>query len=282
MTVGPRAFVIGHPIAHSRSPLVHGHWLQTLAVPGSYEKIDVPPHDLRAFVAGMRQAGFIGGNVTIPHKTAMLDLVEDLDDAARAIGAVNTVWFADGRLQGGNTDALGFMANLDDEAPGWDASARVATVIGAGGAARAVVHGLLERGLDVRVANRSPQKAADLSQAFARLPSVHAMADLPSLLADTDLLVNTTSLGMTGKPPLTLDLAGPHATVCDIVYAPLETPLLRAARSRGLRKVGGLGMLLHQAVPGFAHWFGVRPSVTPALRERVASDLQGEPRPARP
>lgn len=275
MTAAPRAFVIGHPIAHSRSPLLHGHWLETLRLPGSYEKVDVAPEALPAFIAGLDAAGYVGGNVTVPHKTATLDLVDDLDDAARAIGAVNTLWLKHGRLHGGNTDAFGFLANLDDEAPGWDAEARQALVIGAGGAARAVVHGLLQRGLDVRVANRSPDRAEELSQAFARLPSVHDMAGVASLMADADLVVNTTALGMTGKPALDLDLSrlGPHATVCDIVYVPLETPLLHDARLRGLRTVGGLGMLLHQAVPGFERWFGVRPSVTPELRALIEADV---------
>lgn len=276
MTAPPRAFVIGHPIAHSRSPLLHGHWLKSLGLPGSYEKIDVAPEALHAFVAGMREAGFVGGNVTVPHKTAMLGLVDEADNAARAIGAVNTVWFEGGRLQGGNTDAFGFMANLDAEAPGWDGSARQALVIGAGGAARAVVYGLLDRGLSVRVANRSSAAAEALAQSFARLPTAHALEEVPGLLADTNLLVNATSLGMTGKPSLSIDLSGlgPSATVCDIVYVPLETPLLREARARGLRTVGGLGMLLHQAAPGFERWFGMRPSVTPALRSLVEADVR--------
>lgn len=273
----PRAFVIGHPIAHSRSPVLHGHWLKTLGLAGSYEKIDVAPEALREFVAGMAQAGFVGGNVTVPHKTAMLDLVDDLDDDARAIGAVNTLWFANGRLQGSNTDVFGYLASLDSEAPDWDATAGRALVIGAGGAARAIVHGLLQRGLDVHIANRSTAKAEDLSQAFARLPSVHGMDAVSDLLGDTDLVVNTTSLGMTGQPPLVLplDRLKPGATVSDIVYVPLETDLLRDARQRGFRTVGGLGMLLHQAVPGFARWFSVRPTVTPELRAVLEENLAG-------
>ena len=271
----PRAFVIGQPIAHSRSPVLHGHWLETLGLPGSYERVDVAPDDLAGFIAGLRDAGFVGGNVTVPHKTAVLGLVQELDDAARHIGAVNTLWFEGDTLCGGNTDALGFLAALDQEAPDWDAEARVATVIGAGGAARAIVHGLLQRGLDVRLANRSRDTADALSQSFARLPAVHGLDGLPVLLGDTDLLVNTTALGMMGKPPLDLDLAGlkPGATVSDIVYAPLETDLLRQARARGHRAVGGLGMLMHQAVPGFARWFGRTPEVTPALRAALEADL---------
>ena len=271
----PRAFVIGHPISHSRSPVLHGHWLEALGLPGTYERLEVAPADLAAFIAGLGASGFAGGNVTVPHKMAVLGLVDELDDAARTIGAVNTLWYDGGTLWGGNTDAVGFLAALDHEAPDWDAEARVATVIGAGGAARAIVHGLLGRGLDVRLANRSHETADALSQSFARLPSVHGLDQLPALLRDTDLLVNTTALGMTGKPPLALDLAGLHpgATVCDIVYAPLETDLLRQARARGHRIVGGLGMLMHQAAPGFARWFGQIPMVTPALRAALEADL---------
>ncbi|MCW6508231.1 shikimate dehydrogenase [Lichenifustis flavocetrariae] len=275
MTATPRAFVIGQPITHSRSPLLHGHWLETLGLPGSYERVEVAPERLAEFVSGLRQAGFVGGNVTVPHKTGVLALVDELDDAARTIGAVNTLWFEGDRLWGGNTDAIGFLSALDQEAPGWDEEARVATVIGAGGAARAIVYGLLQRGLDVWLVNRSRGTAEALSQSFARLPSVHDLDALPGLLSDTDLLVNTTALGMTGKPPLVLDLAGlkPGSTVCDIVYAPLETDLLRQARAGCHPAVGGLGMLMHQAVPGFARWFGRVPEVTPALRATLEADL---------
>jgi shikimate dehydrogenase len=277
LTTAPRAFVIGHPIAHSRSPLLHGYWLSTLGLPGSYEKIDVAPEALPGFVRSMADQGFVGGNVTVPHKTAMLDLVDELDEDARAIGAVNTLWFENGRLWGGNTDAFGFLANLDAEAPRWDVAGRQALVVGAGGAARAIVHALLQRGLDVTIANRSASKAEELSRAFARLPSPQAISTLPALLREADLVVNTTSLGMRGHPPLDLDLsrAKETATVCDIVYVPLRTPLLARAREQGLRTVGGLGMLLHQAVPGFERWFGVRPQVTPALRALIEADVRG-------
>lgn len=271
----PRAFVIGQPIAHSRSPILHTHWLRELGLSGSYERVNVAPDDLASFVSGLRAAGFVGGNVTVPHKAAVLPLVDELDDAARAIGAVNTLWFEGERLWGGNTDGVGFLAALDQDAPDWDAEARVATVIGAGGAARAIVHALLGRGLDVRLANRSQPTAEALSQSFARLPAVHGLAEIPQLLVDTDLLVNTTALGMVGKPPLELELGRlkPGATVCDIVYAPLETALLHQARTRHHRVVGGLGMLMHQAVPGFARWFGQTPVVTPALRAVLEADL---------
>lgn len=275
MTGQLRAFVIGHPIAHSRSPLLHGHWLSTMGLRGSYEKIDVTPEALPAFIDTMAENGFVGGNVTVPHKTAMLRLVDELDDAAHTIGAVNTVWFEGSRLHGGNTDAFGFTANLDAEAPGWERSARQALVIGAGGAARAVVYGLLGRGVPVRVVNRSLATAMALSQSFGGRPSIHGFDEIAGLLPDTDLLVNTTVLGMAGTAPLAVDLSvlPPNATVCDIVYVPLETPLLRDARARNLKTIGGLGMLLYQAAPGFQRWFGTRPTVTSALRALVEADV---------
>ncbi|WP_131118678.1 shikimate dehydrogenase [Lichenihabitans psoromatis] len=279
MPLSPRAFVIGHPIAHSRSPLVHGFWLDALKLPGRYEKIDVAPSDLQAFIEGLAAAGFVGGNVTVPHKSAVMALVDDIDAAARAIGAVNTLWFENGRLQGGNTDAFGFLANLDVGAPGWDGSGSGggghAVVLGAGGAARAVVYGLLQRGLSVSVLNRTIGTAEDLALHFGPRVSAHGWGQVRQQLGSADLLVNTTTLGMVGKPQLHLDLAALNrdALVCDIVYVPLETDLLAAAKARGHRTVGGLGMLLHQAVPGFAHWFGQTPVVTDALRALIEADV---------
>ncbi len=280
MNAAPRAFVIGHPIAHSRSPLLHGHWLRQLGLAGSYEKIDVAPDALAGFIAGLRDAGFVGGNVTVPHKSAVMALVDDLDDAARAIGAVNTLWFEDGHLHGGNTDALGFVANLDAEAPGWDQQGSRAVVLGAGGAARAVVYGLLGRGFDIAVVNRTTETARALAAHFGERVAAHHWGELSALLGGADLLINTTALGMSGKPPLALDLAplNRDAVVCDIVYVPLETELLRSARARDKRIVDGLGMLLHQAVPGFARWFGVTPAVTPELRAEIERDVRAASR----
>ena len=273
---GPRAFVIGHPIAHSRSPLIHGHWLEVNGLAGSYERIPVAPDELPAFVAGMRAAGFVGGNVTVPHKGRALELADAVDEAADAIAAANTLWFDGGDLVAGNTDALGFLASLDDEAPGWDDGGS-AVVLGAGGAARAVIHGLIERGFEVAVANRTFLRAAELAEEAEGEVWAYAWEELPGLLRAADVLVNTTVLGMAGQPPLDLPLAGLKrgALVADIVYTPLETPLLREARERGHRAVGGLGMLLHQAVPGFERWFGVRPRVTPELRALVEADIRG-------
>lgn len=272
-----KAFVVGHPIAHSRSPMIHGHWLAEHGIDGSYERIDVAPDAFEAFLRALPGSGFAGGNVTIPHKEAAFRLADALTERAQAIGAVNTLVVEDGRVVGDNTDGIGFIAHLDRSlGEDWpERTGRQAVVLGAGGAARAVVAGLIGRGLTVAIANRSPERA----EALAALDPEHASAlpwnDVPAALAETGLLVNTTSLGMAGHPPLEIDLANlpARAAVADIVYVPLETPLLAAARARGLAAVDGLGMLLHQAVPGFSAWFGVRPDVTPALREKIVADL---------
>lgn len=277
MSSAPRAFVIGHPISHSRSPLIHGYWLKRHGLAGSYEKIAVAPEDLDAFIGGLRAAGFVGGNVTVPHKQRVLELADAVDEAADAIGAANTLWFDDGDLVAGNTDAAGFGASLDDEAPGWDGKGAAAVVLGAGGAARAVVHELTERGFEVAVANRTFLRAAELAEEHEGEVWAYAWDELPTLLRAADLVVNATVLGMAGQPPLALDLSPckRDALVADIVYTPLKTPLIAAARERGLRTVGGLGMLLHQAVPGFERWFGVRPEVTPELRALIEADVRG-------
>jgi len=270
-----RAFVIGHPIAHSRSPKIHGHWLKSYGLAGSYEAIDVAPGDLAGFIAALRENGFRGGNVTIPHKEAVFELVDRIDPAAERIGAVNTLWFEDGRLWGGNTDAHGFAANLDEHAPGWAANGP-AVVLGAGGAARAIIYALKERGVrDIRILNRTLERAGDLRDRFGEGISAHRLEAAGELLADAGLLVNTTALGMHGNEGLPADPAAlpDKAIVTDIVYVPLETPLLAAARARGLACVDGLGMLLHQAVPGFERWFGKRPEVTAELRDLVLADL---------
>lgn len=273
-----QAFVCGHPIAHSRSPLIHGYWLAEHGVDGSYERIDVAPAAFPAFIAGLAEAGLAGGNVTLPHKEAAFRLVARRDAAAQAIGAVNTLWFEDGDLVGGNTDAYGYAAHLDASAPAWR-DGRSAVVLGAGGAARAILHALRKAGYRrLRIVNRSRDRALHMVGTAGDV-GIHAWRDVPSLLGDADLLVNTSVLGMTGKPPLDIDLAPlpAHAIVSDIVYAPLQTDLLAAAAGRGLAAVDGLGMLLHQAVPGFERWFGIRPTVTEALRLRVLSDLEPKP-----
>ena len=276
MTGTRRAFVIGHPIAHSRSPMLHGHWLKVHGIDGSYEKIDVTPADLPAFFDGFKAAGWIGGNVTVPHKSTVIPHLARLDATATAMGAVNTLWWEGDDLVGGNTDAIGFLGNLDDRAPGWDRDAKRATLLGAGGAARAAIYGLRGRGIEVAVANRTLAKAEELARFFGAGVSAHGLDALPALQKSSDLFVNAASLGMSGKDPLVIDLAPlpRNAIVYDVVYVPLETDLLRQAAARGLRTVDGLGMLLHQAVEGFRHWFGTTPKVTGELRAILEADIR--------
>ncbi len=271
-----QAFVVGHPIAHSRSPMIHGYWLNKYGIEGSYEAVDVEPSNLAVFLDHMKSGEFVGGNVTIPHKESAFDAVARRDSAAEAIGAVNTLWMEAGELVGGNTDAYGFAASLDAGAAQWR-GAGSALVLGAGGAARAILHALREAGIGkIIVANRNADRAGELALAFPGVKPA-ALDAAQSLLARTDILINTTSLGMNGQPPLNLDLEalGDDAIVTDIVYAPLETPLLKRAKKRGLASVDGLGMLLHQAVPGFERWFGVRPDVSPQLRALIVADIEG-------
>ncbi|MEY9755023.1 shikimate dehydrogenase [Bradyrhizobium yuanmingense] len=270
----PAACLIGWPAAHSRSPLIHHHWLRTLGIEGGYVIEAVPPEDLRDFVLRLSLRGFVGANVTIPHKEAVLALSTP-DARARAVGAANTLWFADGELRSTNTDVEGFINNLDASAPGWD-MAEEALVLGAGGSSRAVVFGLLERGIScVHVANRTMARAETLAQQFGS--NVHPLPwdAIGDVLPRAKLLVNTTSLGMHGQPSLDVDLARlpQDAVVADLVYVPLVTPLLAAATARSLKTADGLGMLLHQAVRGFELWFGRRPEVTAELRALVEADL---------
>jgi shikimate dehydrogenase len=272
-----RACVIGWPVEHSRSPLIHRYWLQQYGIDGAYEKESVRPEALARFLGSLGAQGFAGANVTLPHKEAALRLATVADEAARAIGAANTLWLDQtGRLCASNTDAYGFMTNLNQAAPGWNEGRRPVMVLGAGGAARAILHGLLAEGTTrIFLANRTLDRAEGLAQAFGHAVEVVDWEDRNRALSSCGLLVNATSLGMTGKEPLEIDLAAlPKDTVvADIVYSPLETPLLAQARARGNRVVDGLGMLLHQAVPGFERWFGVRPEVTPELRAQVAASL---------
>ncbi|MER8393667.1 shikimate dehydrogenase [Mesorhizobium sp. M1340] len=270
-----KAFVTGHPIAHSRSPKIHGHWLAKYGIDGVYEAIDVAPEAFAEFLQTLQAQGYRGGNVTIPHKEAAFDLAERRDADAEQIGAVNTLWFENGELWGGNTDAHGFAANLDEYAPGWAANGP-AVVLGAGGAARAVIHALKQRGInDIRIVNRTLARAQELRDRFGAGVSAHGMAATGEFLEDAGLLVNTTALGMHGNEGLSADPGRlpDRAIVTDIVYVPLETPLLAAAKARGLRTVDGLGMLLHQAAPGFERWFGIRPEVTAELRQIVIADI---------
>lgn len=276
MTTPRRACIIGHPVKHSRSPMIHGFWLKGFGLEGSYEREDVTPDALEAFLRGLAARGYVGGNVTIPHKEAAFGTVDRRTARAEALGAVNTVWFEDGLLWGDNTDVTGFLANLDDRAPGWDHGLDKAVVLGAGGAAAAIVAGIKERGAKrIFVANRTAEKTEALIRRFGSVVEAAAWPPSAATFAGAGLLVNTTSLGMDGKPGLDIDLAGlpPQAVVTDAVYVPLETELLANAAARGLRTVDGLGMLLHQAVPGFERWFGRRPVVTPELRALVEADI---------
>ncbi|MFH1342098.1 MAG: shikimate dehydrogenase [Pseudomonadota bacterium] len=273
VTKPPAACLIGWPAAHSRSPLIHHYWLRTLGIEGGYVIEAVPPDEFRDFVFRLSLRGFVGANVTLPHKEQALKLSKP-DERARAVGAANTLWYEDGELRSTNTDIEGFINNLDACAPGWD-KASDALVLGAGGASRAVVFGLLERGIQrVHLANRTLARAQALAGQFGDVHPV-AWEAIGEVLPRAGLLVNTTSLGMHGQPALDIDLAllPPQAVVADLVYVPLETPLLAAARARGLRVADGLGMLLHQAVRGFELWFGQRPQVTAELRALVEADL---------
>jgi|SRR5262245_13413636 len=269
------ACVIGWPVGHSRSPLIHNYWIKQHGLDAEYRREAVAPEQFKDFITHLAARGYVGANVTVPHKEAALTVSEP-DDRARAVGAANTLWLDGIRLRSTNTDVEGFIGNLDATAPGWDRGLQSALVLGAGGAARAVVFGLLERGIGrILLVNRTAERAATLRAQFGDRVDPVRWGDLDALMPEAGLLVNATSLGMAGQPPLTIDLAHlpADAVVNDLVYAPLETALLAAAISRGFRAVDGLGMLLHQAVGGFQRWFGVRPRVTKALRALVEADL---------
>jgi shikimate dehydrogenase len=270
----PAACLIGWPAAHSRSPLIHHYWLRKLGIDGGYSIEAIPPEGFAEFVLNLSHHGFVGANVTIPHKERALALT--LPDArASAVGAANTLWYDGEELRSTNTDVEGFIDNLDASAPGWDRCDET-VVFGAGGSARAVVFGLIERGIKrIRLANRTSERAHSLAGQFGAAVEAMAWDAVPDALPRAGLLVNTTSLGMRGQPPLDLDvgLLPVGAVVSDLVYVPLETPLLAAAKARGLPTADGLGMLLHQAVRGFELWFGQRPEVTDELRALVEADL---------
>ena len=271
-----RACVIGWPVAHSRSPLIHGYWLQRYGIEGEYTKQPVRPEDVAGFLANFAKYGLAGCNVTLPHKEAAFAAAAVKREAARAVGAANTLWLEDGRLVADNTDGAGFMANLRACAPQFAAKGGAVAILGAGGAARALVHALLEAGAaEVRVFNRTRDRADGVARHFGSRAKARDWQDRVDATADVGLLVNATSLGMTGTGPLDMDVAAlaDGCVVADIVYVPLVTPLLRAAQARGLPAVDGLGMLLHQAVPGFEAWFGVRPEVTGELRALIVADI---------
>ncbi|MDA7963772.1 shikimate dehydrogenase [Ruegeria sp.] len=261
----PLAGVIGHPVAHSRSPKLHGHWLKTYGIAGHYIPLDVAPADLEMVLRTLPKAGFVGANVTVPHKEAALRLADHVSDRASVIGAANTLVFRqDGSIHADNTDGYGFMENLRSGAPDWNPADGPAVVFGAGGAARAVLQALAQAGVpEILLTNRTRTRADHLKEEFGQRISVVDWVQAGNVIENAELVVNTTSLGMQGQPELRVPLDGlqPGAVVTDLVYAPLKTRLLEQAEEAGCTTVDGLGMLLHQAVPGFERWFGQRPEV---------------------
>jgi len=271
------ACVIGWPITHSRSPAIHGFWIARYGLEARYTKQAVAPEALEHFLATLADQGLVGCNVTIPHKEAAFRLASVQHDSAAAVGAANTLWLEDGKLHAVNTDTYGYMTYLGLKEPDWGRRAAPISVLGAGGAARAIVHGFLKAGVsEVRVFNRSQARAAALASEFG--PRVRPMpwSERSRGSADSAVLVNTTSVGLKGQGSLEMDFTDfhPDCLVSDIVYVPLETGLIREARRHGLRTVDGLGMLLHQAVPGFEKWFGIRPEVTADLYDTIAAGIE--------
>jgi len=272
---GPAACIIGWPVEHSRSPLIHNYWLKTYGIAGEYRSEAVPPDQFEGFVQSLAARDYVGANVTVPHKEKALAYALP-DDCAQAVGAANTLWIAEGFLHATNTDVEGFLNNLDACAPQWDREVSNAVVLGAGGAARAVVYALLTRRVErITVVNRTPHRAEVLRQRFLERLQIAPWEELNDRLGDADLFVNTTTLGMAGQPELAAGIGRlpGHAIVADLVYVPLMTPLIRTAKARGQRTADGLGMLLHQAVRGFELWFDRKPEVTAELRAVVEADL---------
>ena len=273
-----KAAVIGHPVSQSLSPTIHGYWLKRYNISGSYGLLDLPPHAASSRLANLSSEGLVGANVTIPYKELALSMAEEASPLARAVGAANTLWLENGILKADNTDVHGFVANLDESVPDWDKAGGKALVLGAGGAARAIIMGLAQRGFEIVLSNRSLDKAQKLQNEFPNfITSVIEWQNWQEALQEFNLVVNTTSLGMVGQPHLSFDVYGlkKSCIVTDIVYKPLITPLLRDASTAGLTAVTGIGMLLHQAVPGFERWFGVRPEVDEGLRSLVLKKLVG-------
>jgi shikimate dehydrogenase len=269
------ACIVAWPAGHSRSPLIHNYWANMYKLDAEYRREAVPPEKFAEFITHLRGHGYVGCNISVPHKQAAL-AVSEPDARARAVGAANCLWYDGGTLRSTNTDVQGFLANLDAVTPGWDRGLENAVVLGAGGGARAVVFGLLSRNVGrVHLVNRTLARAQALQKEFGARVVAAGWQEMNGLLGGAGLLVNTTTLGMVGQPALEIELRGqPSLVVADLVYAPLVTGLLAAARARGLRTADGLGMLLHQAVRGFELWFGVKPEVTAELRALVEADLR--------
>ncbi|APG82805.1 shikimate dehydrogenase [Sinorhizobium americanum CCGM7] len=271
------AFVTGYPIKHSRSPLIHGYWLKQFGIAGSYRAHEVTPAAFPEFMRRLRDgsAGFCGGNVTIPHKEMAFELSDRPDELSAELGAANTLWLEDGKICATNTDGRGFVANLDERASGWDRIS-TAVILGAGGASRAVIQAVRDRGVrTIHVVNRTAARAQELADRFGDAVEAHPLAELSEVMTGAGLFVNTTSLGMDGEAAPEIDFSplAAGAVVTDIVYVPLKTPLLRQAEKQGFGVVDGLGMLLHQAVPGFEKWFGRRPKVDESLRQIIIEDM---------
>ncbi|MGZ5652313.1 MAG: shikimate dehydrogenase [Usitatibacter sp.] len=272
-----RACVIGWPIEHSRSPLIHSYWLKKYGIDGAYTKEAVPPEAVTQFLRSLAQNGFVGCNVTVPHKEAAFAAADVRDASALAVSAANTLWIEGGKLHAANTDTYGFMTYLKERAPGWDENDLPVSILGAGGAARAIIHGFLEADVpEVRVFNRTRGRADALAEHFGPRVKAFDWRERGRRSRKAAVLVNTTTIGMNGVGSLDIDFHtfDPTCVVCDIVYVPLETELIVRALGRGLRTVDGLGMLLHQAVPGFEKWFGVRPEVTRELRDLLVADIE--------
>ncbi|AFO93151.1 shikimate dehydrogenase [Phaeobacter inhibens] len=267
----PLAGVIGSPVAHSRSPLVHGHWLRTYGIAGHYVPLHVEPGQLEEVVRSLPKMGFVGANITIPHKEQIMEIADQVTDRATLIGAANTLIFRpDGSILADNTDGYGFITNLHQAAPDWDPATGPAVVFGAGGASRAVIASLLEAGVpEILLSNRTRERADQFRSEFGSRIQVVDWVQVGNVIEQAALLVNTTSLGMVGKPRLRVPLDGLRSStvVTDLVYTPLKTDMLQWAEDIGCTTVDGLGMLLHQAVPGFERWFGKRPEVDAATRE---------------
>jgi len=273
-----RVFVTGYPVKHSRSPLIHSYWLKTLGIAGEYTRQEVTPEDFPLFISRLKngESGYTGGNVTIPHKEMALKLADQPDELAKELGAANTLWLEDGRLRATNTDGIGFVSNLDDRHPGWD-DTKTAIIYGAGGASRAIIQAVRDRGIGtIHVLNRTAARAQELADRFGAQVHAHPLDALPNLIRGAGLFVNTTSLGMDGEPVPHIDFTPMDAAgiVTDIVYVPLQTPILKMAAEQGKATVDGLGMLLHQAVPGFEKWFGQQPVVDATLRQIIIDDME--------
>ena len=273
-----KAFVCGFPIKHSRSPIIHGYWLRQFGIDGTYEAVEVAPEKFADFIGALKRGeGFAGGNVTIPHKERAFELADEPDELAHELGAANTLYLEEGRLKATNTDGYGFLANLDDRVAGWDERKDVAVILGAGGASRAIIQAVRNRGFsEIHVLNRTVARAQELADRFGERVHAGPISALAERLSGADLFVNTTSLGMDSNEAMEIDFSPMRESglVTDIVYVPLITPFLKQAIGQGRKVADGLGMLLHQAVPGFEKWFGQRPTVTDELRALIVADLE--------